>query len=118
MSKRYWKFLVEDILGSIEKIEEYVGSKDFDKFKENNLIIDGVVRNLQIIGEASKNIPEKIKKKYNGIKWRHIVGLRNRIVHEYFGVDLKIIWVIIKQEIPDFEEQIKTILKEEKKKNS
>lgn len=118
MSKRYWKFLVEDILGSINKIEEYIGSKDFDKFKESNLLIDGVVRNLEIIGEAAKNIPEKIKKKYNDIKWNRIVGLRNRIVHEYFGVDLKIIWVIVKQEIPILKKQIKTILKEENKKKS
>ena len=116
MSRRDWKLYIEDIVSSIEKIEEYNQNLDFHAFKENNLVIDAVVRNLEVIGEAAKNVPEEIKKKYSFIPWLQITGLRNKIIHAYFVVDLKIIWQIIQKDLPELKESIRKII-EEKRKN-
>lgn len=115
MSKRNWKLYIEDILECIEKIERYIGDFQFDEFKNDSKTIDAVVRNLEIIGEASRNIPEEIKNKYSEIPWRDIVDFRNRIAHEYFGISLSIAWYIIKQELPKLKQQIKQILEKETK---
>jgi uncharacterized protein with HEPN domain len=106
MSKRDWKILFEDILDAIEKIERYTFGFDFDGFFENSLVTDAVVRNIEIIGEASKNIPDKIKLDFPEIPWKKLAGIRNRIVREYFGVDLYIIWYIIKNEISPLKDLI------------
>lgn len=115
MSKREWKLFIEDILESIEKIEEYIRNTEFDDFKKDNRTIDAVVRNLEIIGEAAKNIPEDVRVKYQNVNWRGMAGLRNRIIHKYFGVDLKIIWLIIKEELPRLKAQIEQILEKGEK---
>ena len=110
MSKREWKLFVEDILESIGLIEDYVKGMDFNEFKKDRKTIDAVVRNFEIIGEASRNIPEEIKNKYPDIDWKGMIGLRNRIAHEYFGVNLTIIWNILKNDLPLLKEKIKRIL--------
>ncbi len=77
----------------------------------NKPIIDGVVRNLEIIGEASKNIPSHMKARYSDIEWRKITGLRDILAHEYFGVDLDVLWDIIKNKLPELKKRISHILK-------
>jgi len=109
MSKREWKLFVEDILESVEKIEEYVKDMTLDDFKQDRKTIDAVVRNFEIIGEASRYIPDDIKIKFQNVDWKAIVGLRNRIAHEYFGISLAIVWEIIKGELPILKEQMKEI---------
>jgi len=84
MSKREWKLYAEDILESLDLISQYIGVMDFDDFKEDRKTIDAVARNLEIIGEASKFIPDYIKRKYSDVDWAGMVGLRNRITHDYF----------------------------------
>lgn len=113
MSKRDWKLFVEDILESIGLIEDYVGGMDFKDFSHDRKTIDAVVRNFEIIGEASRNIPDEIKNQYQNIDWKGMIGLRNRIAHEYFGLDISIIWHILKQELPPLKNKIKKILIEE-----
>ena len=109
MSKREWKLFVEDILESVEKIEEYVKDMTPDDFKQDRKTTDAVVRNFEIIGEASRYIPDDIKIKFQNVDWKAIVGLRNRIAHEYFGISLAIVWEIIKGELPILKEQMKEI---------
>lgn len=99
--KRSNKFFVEDILGSIDKIEQYIQGLSYDDFVEKQIVVDAVIRNLEIIGEASKNIPDGIKKKYMSIPWKRMVGLRNIIAHGYFGIDLSIVWEIITKNLPE-----------------
>ncbi len=111
MSKREWKLFVEDISESIKLIKEYIKNMDFDNFKEDRKTVDAVVRNLEIIGEASKYIPDNVKNRFQKVDWKGILGLRNRIAHEYFGVSLEIVWNIVKQELPTLEEQMEEILK-------
>ena len=109
MSKREWKLFVEDILESIELIESYVANMNFDNFKNDRKTIDAVVRNLEIIGEAARNISDEIKNKYQNVDWKGMIGLRNRIAHGYFGINLTIIWEILKQELPPLKEKMKQI---------
>jgi len=113
MSKRNWKLFVEDILESIGLIESYISNMNFDDFQKDRKTIDAVVRNLEIIGEASRGIPEEIKNNHPEIDWKGIIGLRNRIAHEYFGISVSIVWEIIKSDLPALKEKIKHLLKEE-----
>jgi uncharacterized protein with HEPN domain len=112
MSKREWKLFIEDILESIRLIKNYVENMGFDDFKNDRKTIDAVVRNFEIIGEASRFIPDDIKEKYENVDWKGIVGLRNRIAHEYFDVSLRIVWHIVMKELPPLEDQMKEILKQ------
>ena len=111
MSKRDWKILTEDIISSIEKIETYTKELTFDDFAVNNLIIDAVVRNFEIIGEAASKIPEDIQILQTSIPWRKLKGIRNRIVHEYFSVDISIIWFILSNELQPLKQNLLEISK-------
>lgn len=112
MSKRDWKLFIEDILESTGFIDKYIKDMNLDDFKKDRKTVDAVIRNLEIIGEATKNVPENIKNTYKDIDWNGIIGLRNRIVHNYFGIDFSIIWNIVKLELPVFKEKIQNIKKE------
>jgi uncharacterized protein with HEPN domain len=109
MSSRDWAFRVKDILNSIEKIETYVDGLSLAQFRKNELVLDAVIRNLEIIGEASKNMPFLIRKKYRDIPWDHMRRFRNILIHEYFGVDVKIVWNTIQNDLPTIKEKLKTI---------
>jgi len=82
-----------DILESIEKIEQYTANLTFEDFAANSMVVDAVVRNFEIIGEASSHIPDDIQSKYSEVPWFEMKGMRNIMVHEYFRVDLKIVWM-------------------------
>jgi uncharacterized protein with HEPN domain len=111
MSKRDWKILFEYIIESIKKIEEYVTDLSYDDFEVNNLITDAVVRNIEIIGEASKNIPTEIQQSFTDIPWQKLRGIRNRIVHDYFDIDRTIIWYIVTNEISPLKKALQDHLK-------
>ncbi|MBN2143816.1 MAG: DUF86 domain-containing protein [Candidatus Aureabacteria bacterium] len=95
------QMFISDIVVSMNKIGDYTSGLTFESFKNNDMIIDAVVRNFQIIGEASKNLPEDIKAKYPLIPWKKMISLRNYIAHEYFGIDISIIWNIVTKNIPE-----------------
>jgi uncharacterized protein with HEPN domain len=98
------------ILASIEEIENYIIGANFDSFLENSMMRFASVKQIEIIGEAANNITEEIKNKFTDIQWRQITGLRHVLVHEYFGVDARLIWQIIMDDIPDLKIKIKEIL--------
>ena len=110
MSKRTPKLLLEDIIESAEKILQYTKGISFEVFSKDNKTVDAVIRNFEIIGEASNLLPDEIKDKYSEIDWHRIRGFRNRIVHDYFGVDLQIIWKIIFDQIPGLITEITKII--------
>lgn len=112
MSHRPVHLLIEDIWESIEKIERFVLGFDREAFRRDDKTVDSVVRNLEIIGEAANRLPEDFKSIHSKIGWSRIVGLRNRIVHDYFGIDLEIIWEILQKELPDFKAKVSAIRQE------
>ncbi|MHC1626315.1 MAG: HepT-like ribonuclease domain-containing protein [Methanoculleaceae archaeon] len=113
MSKRSPLLFIQDMLEAIEKIERYTESiKDLEDFRKRDIVVDAVLRNLEIIGEAARNIPEEIRSKYPEIPWNRVVGLRNVVIHGYFVVDLEIIWVIINKQLPELKEVLLKMLEE------
>lgn len=94
---RNFHIYLEDIMISMKRIIEYIGDIDFEEFKENNMIVDAVVRNFEIIGEATKNLPNYLKNRHSEMPWRKMYGLRNIVSHEYFGIDYEMIWEIAKK---------------------
>ncbi|MZQ48180.1 MAG: DUF86 domain-containing protein [Bacteroidales bacterium] len=104
---------LDDIQTAMSRIAEYIEGYDFDQFKKDYKTIDAVIRNFEIIGEASKKLDDKIKEKYPNIPWKEMYYLRNRISHEYFGVDYEILWDIAVNYLPENKIQIDQIIKKE-----
>ena len=111
MSKRPVANLLADMVEAIEKIRRYVQGMDLDAFIEDERTSDAVVRNLEIIGEAAARLPEEFTGSHASIPWAQIVGLRNRIVHGYFGIDLSLVWNIITHDIPPLHAQLQNLLR-------
>jgi uncharacterized protein with HEPN domain len=109
MSRRATPLLIEDIWEAIEKIQRYVAGLGHDTFIKDDKTIDSVVRNLEIIGEAANRLPEDIRAHYPEIEWRNIVGLRNRIVHDYFNIDVEIVWEIIQKDLPNLKSKLSLV---------
>jgi uncharacterized protein with HEPN domain len=105
--QRDYRAYIDDILESIRKIETYTKGITYNEFVTNELVQDGVIRNLEIIGEAVKNVPEEARGKISEIEWKKIAGMRDVLIHGYFGVDLEIVWDVIKNKIPDLKKRIK-----------
>lgn len=110
MSKRKPDVYLQDILESIQQIEEYLNGVKEDEFYKNFEKQDAVLRRLEIIGEAVKHLPNKIRNRYNEIPWRKIAGMRDIIIHEYFGVTLSMIWVVAQRDLPDLKSKIQEIV--------
>jgi uncharacterized protein with HEPN domain len=107
---------LEDIMLSMERIQEYVVGMDFIGFKRDFKTVDAVIRNFEIIGKAAKNLPLRIKESNPNVPWQEMYRLRNRASHEYFGLDYEIIWHIIQDYLPKNHEDITRILTEERAK--
>jgi len=107
--KRNVNLYIDDIQESIEKIEEYTEGITLEEFLKNTQIQDAVLRRLEIIGEAVRNLPDDFKKKHSGIPWNMISGMRNIVAHEYFGVNVKRVWKTIEKDIPELKNKIKNL---------
>jgi len=109
---------LEDIVLSMQRVEEYIIGLDFQHFKWDYKTVDAVIRNFEVIGEASKNLSEKIKSKYPNVPWKEMYRLRNRISHEYFGIDYEIIWDILTKHLPQNLKDVIEILEIERSQGS
>ncbi len=101
---------VDDILSAIKKINKYCKNVKKDSFMKNELLMDAVVRNLEIIGEASSKLAASFKKKHGKVEWRKIIGMRNRIIHAYDTVNFEIVWNVVKEDLPALKEKLKKII--------
>ena len=110
--KRDPKILLLDVLESIEKIEKYLKRVDKSTFLKDTEKQDSVIKRLEVIGEAVKNVPVSVKKKNPEIPWKEIAGMRDKLIHEYFGIGLDKVWITAKKDLPSFKDQIKQILEE------
>lgn len=100
MKTRTDELYVYDILECCEKIEQYLSGVTKQAFDENSMLQDAVVRNIEIIGEASKSLTPEFRKEKPNIEWREIMKMRDKIVHHYFKIDLDVVWATVKQDIP------------------
>ena len=110
--KRDARVYIADILESIAKIEEYTAEIDFAHFLDNSQIQDAILRRLEIIGEAVKHIPKDLKKLHPDVPWKEIAGLRDVLIHEYFGVKPDRIWKVVSQDIPELKRFIQLMDRE------
>ena len=108
---RDYKLYLDGILEAATRIEKYTKGLSLKKLKKDDLTIDGVVRNLEIIGEAVKNIPSNIKDRCSTIEWKKIAGLRDILAHEYYGIDLEILWDIVENKLPALKREIARLIK-------
>ena len=115
--KRDYKLFIKDIVDAIESIEKFVAGMNFEEFKNDDKTVSAVVRKLEIIGEATKNIPDEIKEKYPKLPWREMAKIRDKLIHSYFSVDFEIVWKVIKEELPLLKPEIEEILHEEMKQH-
>lgn len=109
MSERKSSLLIGDILKCIKHIQIYSRGITFDEFSSNFMIVEACLYNMQVMGEAVSKIPGDIKKEEPGIPWILIKGMRNRLIHDYIGTDLYLVWNVIKNELPTFETDLNRI---------
>ena len=105
------KVYLDDILESIRKIEKYTSGFSYKEFSENELVVDGITRNLEVIGEAVKSLSADSKKAHSAIEWKKIAGLRDILIHEYSGVNLTIIWDVVLNKIPELKKAVSEMVK-------
>ncbi len=110
MPKRDWTLSVKDIWASANKILEYSQGMDREAFFKDSKTYDAVLRNLEIIGEATKAVPDEIREKYANVEWKKLAGLRDIAIHKYFGINEDILWDVVSNKIPELKTKIAEVL--------
>jgi uncharacterized protein with HEPN domain len=104
------KIFLGHILESIDRIREYTEGLDEDSFAEDDKVQDAVLRRIQIIGEAVKKLPEELRAAHPQVPWRRIAGTRDKVVHDYFGIDIELVWIVAESQLPELAVEIRSIL--------
>lgn len=108
--KRNSKLFIKDIIDAMEAIERFIGDMTLSELKRDEKTSSAVIRKFEIIGEAVKYMPNNIKENYKDIQWKSMAGMRDRLIHAYFGIDYDLVWAAIKTEIPKMKPKLKKIL--------
>jgi uncharacterized protein with HEPN domain len=98
--KREWEDYLADIIQSMNEVEEFTRGLTYESFMKDRKTINAVIRSLEVMGEASKRIPDEVRAKHSEIPWKRMAGMRDKLIHEYAGVDLETVWDVIQEEIP------------------
>jgi len=110
MKKRDYGDFVQDILDPINDVENFIDGMEFEDSIKDKKTVYSVVRAIEIIGEAAKNVPEQVRKKYPEVPWKQMTGMRDKLIHEYFGVDLEILWETAKDDVPQLKTPISEVM--------
>lgn len=100
---------LDDILVAIEKIERFTNGMSYEEFVSNDKTVDAVLRNFEVIGEATKNVPAETRQEYSDVPWSEMAGMRDKLIHGYATIELRIVWMTVEQEIPTIAPQIESI---------
>lgn len=111
MKKRDYRDYLQDILDSTKDINSFIANMDFGNFSKDKKTINAVIRSIEVIGEAAKNIPQSVRDKYPSVPWKKMAGMRDKMIHEYFGVDIEILWKTVKEDIPSVKPSMEGLLK-------
>jgi uncharacterized protein with HEPN domain len=109
---RDYRLYLKDILEAMESIEIFIGEMSLDSFQADDKTTSAVIRKFEIIGEAARQIPDSIRQAYPQVAWKEMAGMRDRLIHGYFGVDYRLVWTTIQERIPEVKPQIQRILEE------
>ena len=112
MAERVYGDYIEDILQALVKVGKFIEGITFEQFAKDDKTFFAVIRGLEIIGEASKNIPEDIRANYPEVPWRDMAGIRDKLIHDYFGVNLEVVWRTANEDLPILQPMIRRILEE------
>lgn len=110
---RDYRIYLKDIVAAMESIEAFVAGIDFEAFQADDKTASAVMRKLEIIGEAAKQVPLDVRQKYSHIPWREMAGMRDKLIHFYFGVDYSLVWRAITERVPEIKREIQHILQRE-----
>lgn len=112
MKKRDYSDYLQDIMDSVNAVEEFIKGIEYEDFKKDRKTIFAIIRGIEVIGEASKNIPKTIRSKYPEIPWKDMTGMRDKLIHEYFGVDIDTLWKTIQQDLPQLKILVLKVMEE------
>lgn len=112
MKNRSPELFFNDILDSLIRVLKYSKDLSYEELIKNDMVIDAIIRNFEVIGEAAKYIPEEFKSKYPELPLKEMVGMRNVLIHDYLGIDYKFIWQTIKEDLPELKQIVDRIIKE------
>jgi uncharacterized protein with HEPN domain len=109
---RTWEDYADDILTAMDDVRGFTAGMDFQRFSTDKKTVNAVLRSLEVMGEATKKIPEDVRARHPEIPWKRFAGMRDKLIHEYFGVDLEIVWGVVQEELPPLMPHFADVLRE------